>query len=278
MNERIDTFPLQAATAPAQARWSATLRLAIVLAAVLLATGLIGMVSGSLPFARAADAPSGNYLKYNGGDNGTFTESPVVYLIFYGNQWGGNGGDTQRAAEGFLKGLGTGGETWSRTLTQYCTGQPAGTRTCPDNAQHIPYPDGRVFGGTWFDDAAPATDTMDWEGIGHAAADHFNAGAALSRSIFVVLSPTPTAGGGNGWHTTLNGYNIINLPSNENNTVVLSHEYAEAMTDVNGGWTSPSNEEIADMCGPGGDLQLPTGSFPVTSLWSNSANACSMGS
>lgn len=47
------------------------------------------------------------------------------------------------------------------------------------------------------------------------------------------------------------------------------------MSDVNAGWTTPDHTaEIADLCGPDGNLNLPTGSFPVTSLWSNAANAC----
>jgi hypothetical protein len=50
---------------------------------------------------------------------------------------------------------------------------------------------------------------------------------------------------------------------------------AETLTDVNAGWTtSDHTAEIADLCGPDGNLNLPTGSFPVTSLWSNAASTC----
>lgn len=96
------------------------------------------------------------------------------------------------------------------------------------------------------------------------AAAHFGV-TDLARSIFVIFSPSGTSA----------GYNVINAPIQEDNTVVLSHEYAETMSDVNAGWTTPDHTaEIADLCGPDGNLNLPAGSFPVTSLWCNAANAC----
>lgn len=232
---------------------------------------LAGLALGSASLFSSAHAAD-NYLKYNGGAHGTFTQTPTVYLVFWGSQWGGNGGDVQAQAEGFLKGLGTNGDTWSTILTQYCSGIPAGSTSCPADAQHIPYPDGNVFGGTWFDDRAPAGETPDYAAEGAAAAEHFNADPATA--IFVILAPNTTAGGGNAWHSASTGYHIISLPSQLNNTIVLSHEYAEELADTDAGWTSPGNEEIADMCGPGGSVQFSTGSFAVTSLWSNAANGC----
>jgi serine protease len=221
-----------------------------------------------------------NYVQYNGGANGTFTESPKVYLVFYGSQWNGTGGATQSAAEGFFKGLGTGGETWSRTLTQYCSGVPKATTVCPATAPHIPYPTSTVYGGTWFDDSKPAPQTPDDDLISeaHAAAAHFGV-TDLARSIFVILSPAGTkAGGGTSWHTTAGEYNVVNAAYGWQDTNVLSHEYAETLTDVSGGWTSPDHaNEVGDLCGPDGDLTLTTGSFPVVSIWSNAANACVKG-
>ena len=64
-------------------------------------------------------------------------------------------------------------------------------------------------------------------------------------------------------------------------TIVAGHEYAEALTDPFPpfGWTDADGEENADKCawiasGPGAaaDVALPTGTFPVQSLWSNNAN------
>ena len=84
------------------------------------------------------------------------------------------------------------------------------------------------------------------------------------------------AGGGGSWHTTTNdGYNVVNAAFGEQNTIVTSHEYAETMTDVSGGWTTADkSSEIGDLCGPDGSLNLTTGSFPVTSLWSNKDSGC----
>jgi hypothetical protein len=95
--------------------------------------------------------------------------------------------------------------------------------------------------------------------------------------MFVIFSPAGTsAGGGYSWHTTTSdGYSVINATHGWQDTNVLSHEYAETMTDVNAGWTTADHTaEIGDLCGPAGDLTLSTGSFPIVSLWSNAAGAC----
>jgi serine protease len=63
-------------------------------------------------------------------------------------------------------------------------------------------------------------------------------------------------------------------------TMVAGHEYVEWLTDPFGtGWTDATGRENADGCawvdaGPGRpiDLTLSTGTFPVQSLWSNSAD------
>ena len=217
-------------------------------------------------------------VQYNGGGNGVITKSPLVYLVFYGSQWNGTGGATQAQNEGFFKGLGTGGERWSTILTQYCNAVPTGTQTCPANATHIPYPTGTVYGGTWFDSAKPAPPAPGDDLITEArsAASHFGV-SDLSRSIFIIFSPAGTsAGGGGSWHTTTSdGYNVVNAAFGEQNTIVTSHEYAETMTDVNAGWTTADKTaEIGDLCGPDGNLNLTTGSFPVTSLWSNKDSGC----
>ncbi len=220
-------------------------------------------------------------VQYNGGSNGVITQSPKVYLVFYGSQWGSSGGATQTQNEGFFKGLGTGGERWSNVLTQYCNAVPAGTQTCPPGAVHIPYPSSSVFGGTWIDTAqpAPAQPGDDLITEARAAAGHFGASGALARSIFIIFSPAGTsAGGGYSWHTTTSdGYNVINAAYGEQNTIVTSHEYAETMTDVNAGWTTADKtSEVADLCGPDGNLTLTTGSFPVTSIWSNQDSGCAI--
>jgi len=242
---------------------------------------LPGYGGGSSGGGNGTPCHASTCVQYNGGSNGVITQSPKVYLVFYGSQWGGCAGSTQTQNEGFFKGLGTGGERWSNVLTQYCNAVPAGTQTCPAGAAHIPYPSSTVFGGTWIDTSqpAPAAPGDDLITEARSAAVHFGASGALSRSIFILFSPAGTsAGGGYSWHTTTSdGYNVINAAYGEQNTIVTSHEYAETMTDLNAGWTTADKtSEVAERCGPDGNLNLTTGSFPVTSIWSNQDSGCAI--
>src|ERR1700732_3270506 len=91
--------------------------------------------------------PGLNTLSYGGGIDGIGVTSgtPRVYLVFYGSQWTG-GGDPNGAAtylQNLFRGIGTGGEMWSGTMTQYCDGPtvPAGATTCnPSSTPHVGYP------------------------------------------------------------------------------------------------------------------------------------------
>jgi hypothetical protein len=79
----------------------------------------------------------GGNLSYQGGMGGlgVVAGTPHVYLVFWGSQWGSQGTNSQGdltlsgdpmaiapALQRFMKGLGTGGETWSGVMTQYCQG------------------------------------------------------------------------------------------------------------------------------------------------------------
>ena len=64
-------------------------------------------------------------------------------------------------------------------------------------------------------------------------------------------------------------------------TIVEGHEYAETITDQFpvGGWISPSNEEVGDLCawkssgaGKTQDVTLSTGKFALQGIWANVAN------
>src|SRR6202045_1075817 len=104
-----------------------------------------------------------NTLSYGGGIDGIGVTSgtPRVYLVFYGSQWTG-GGDPNGAAtylQNLFRGIGTGGEMWSGTITQYCHGPtlPAGAHTWnPSNTPHVGYPGSGALAGGWFDTAAPS--------------------------------------------------------------------------------------------------------------------------
>ena len=100
---------------------------------------------------------SGKTLGYGGGVDGIGVTSgtPRVYIVFFGSQWGSSGSDNNgnlvfandpnNAApyvQNLMKGLGTGGELWSGTMTQYCDGSQvsSGATFCPSGAAHVGYP------------------------------------------------------------------------------------------------------------------------------------------
>jgi hypothetical protein len=156
---------------------------------------------------------SANDLNYGGGIDGigVTTGHEQVYLVFYGSQWGtestnGNGdvtlsGDPSGVApylQEFFKGLGTDGETWSGTATQYCDGVAAGAQSCPaSNTEHVAYPTGGALSGVWVDEstASPAAATGHQLGVEavNAAAHFGNTTQALNRDAqYVIISPHGT--------------------------------------------------------------------------------------
>ncbi len=160
-----------------------------------------------------AGLPGGlSNLRYGGGTNGVgvTTAPPKVYLVFWGSQWGTQGtnpngyatfsGDPQNTApilQGLLKGLGTGGESWSGVMTQYCQGVASGATSCPASAAHVGYPTGGALAGVWADTSAPAPGQATGNQIGAEAvkaAGHFgNTTPAANRNVqYVVVSPTGT--------------------------------------------------------------------------------------
>jgi serine protease len=158
--------------------------------------------------AGAAAQASSNNLRYGGGISGVgvTTGPPKVYLVFWGSQWGTQGsnsagnvtlsGDTKGMApyvESFLKGVGTGGETWSGVMTQYCQGVAVGSQTCPAGAAHVGYPTGGAFTNVWVDESAAAPSQATGHQIGVeavAAANHF--GDFSTNAQYVIVSPTGT--------------------------------------------------------------------------------------
>ena len=140
--------------------------------------GVMPTVAGAAQFraqaahdtATAAAATGPETLSYGGGIDGigVMDQHPKVYVIFYGSQWGtqskdANGNltfsnDPQKGAataQMLFKGVGTGGESWSGTMTQYCDGSlvKTGATSCPSGAAHVPYPTGGVFAGAWYDNS-----------------------------------------------------------------------------------------------------------------------------
>ena len=106
---------------------------------------------GAVPFhnhsklgaASQVAAASANNLTYGGSNTGAGVQTGAerVYLVLWGSQWGTQGangsgyatfsGDSAGVApdlQAFFTGLGTGGETWSGVMTQYCNGVATGHR------------------------------------------------------------------------------------------------------------------------------------------------------
>jgi len=164
-----------------------------------------------------AAATGPDTLSYLGGDPhaggaGVMDGNVKVYLVFYGNQWGNQSTDangnvifsgdpdgTAPVTQKFFKDIGTGGELWSADLTQWCDGPnvAAGATSCANNASFVPYQQGGILAGVWYDNAAasPAEATaLQLAQEADAAAKHFgNTTAASNRyAYYVILSPHGT--------------------------------------------------------------------------------------
>ena len=190
--------------------------------------------------ATVAAATGSNTLSFQGGVNGIGVTSgtPKVYLVFWGNQWGNAAtnaagyltlsGDPKNAApymQKWIKGLGTNGELWSGTMTQYCDGPlvARGATSCPPGAPRVGYPTGGALAGVWYDNSAPSPTNATGSQIAveaiKAAAYFGNTTPASNRyAQYIIMSPTgmhpdgfnTTAGGFCAWHdftgdTTLSG-------------------------------------------------------------------------
>jgi serine protease len=164
---------------------------------------------------KGAKPTASKTLSYGGGVDGigvTSGGAEKVYLVFYGSQWGTQGtdsggnltfsGDPKTGApvvQKLFKGLGTGGESWSGVMTQYCDGSlvPKGATSCPAGAAHVQYPTNGALAGVWYDPSVASPTNATAKQLGDEAvraAAHFgNTTAASNRDAqYVVLSPTGT--------------------------------------------------------------------------------------
>ena len=177
-------------------------------------------------------------LSFGGGIDGIGVASgtPKIYLVFWGSQWGSSSSDSsgnlsfsndpdQGAPylQKLFKGIGTGNELWSGTMTQYCDGSSvaSGATSCPSGAAHVGYPSGGALSGVWYDNSAAEPPAASGHQIGQEAvnaAAHFgNTSAASNRYVqYDILSATGLnpdnyrTGGFCAWHdyngdTTLSG-------------------------------------------------------------------------
>jgi len=237
-------------------------------------------------------------LIYQGGLSGAGVTSgtPKVYLVFWGKQWGTKkvvGGITRFSADtiggapyiqNLFKGLGTGSESWSGTMTQYCDGSsaPTGGTTCTSSANHVVYPTGGDLAGVWFSGAtAPAAATQNQLATkARAAALHFhNTTTASNRYAQYVILSAPGLNPDNyktngfcAWHSWTStiygnlaytnmpyimdvgascGAGSVNSPGAlDGYSIIAGHEYAETLTDQfpNLGWLDNNGYENGDIC------------------------------
>ena len=110
-----------------------------------------GLTAGGLTGAGVTVGQPKVYLVFMGNQK--------VCLVFMGNQWGTRSTSGGRqvftndpdaiapALQTLFGGLGTGGETWSRILTQYCDGAAIGATACVQGDTQILYPTGGGLSG-----------------------------------------------------------------------------------------------------------------------------------
>src|SRR5215469_15132288 len=222
-------------------------------------------------------APVSDTLAYGGGIDGVGVTSgmPRVYLVFYGSQWAQGGGGDPNNVSTFLQalftGIGTGGERWSGTATQYCDGptvQTGATHCDARSSPHVGYPKQGALAGVWFDNSAPAPASATPEQLAQEAvnaAAHFgNTTPGSNRYVqYFIVSPTGTHPDGFntsgegfcGWHfytqSPFGDIAYANMPYvsdagrscgvkfvNHGDqgvldafSIVAGHEYAETLTD-----------------------------------------------
>jgi hypothetical protein len=250
----------------------------------------------------AAGQAAASLLSFGGGVDGigVTTGTPKTVLVFWGTQWGTSStgtdgyvhftGDPQGMAprvQAMLSGLGTGGELWSGTMTQYCQGVATGATSCPAGASHVGFPSGGNLLAIYQTTSAAPSNASGAQ-IAQVAVSAAQALNLSTRNIqYVIVSPTGTHPDGFNaplqwcaWHdwngdwgvgspsqgdvafTNLPyltdvgascGSNFVNSGSGgtlDGVTIVEGHEYAETITDQNpaGGWTDASGAENGDKC------------------------------
>ncbi len=174
--------------------------------------------------------------------------------------------------QGFLAGLGTGHDRWSRILESYPL---------------VKYPH-HVYIGTWHDSHKfPATPTLDQF---NAEAGRAAAKFPLLHNLIVVILTAPQAvmqqiDNSCAFHSyaPTGPYIAVSYPMGgcPATGVEISHEWAETLTDPNPlvpAWAAVDGSEAADICesAPGGLVQLATGTYPVAAVWDRRTKECAV--
>jgi serine protease len=236
------------------------------------------MTNGDINSARGPGGPQKtNNLKYGGGPVQT---APKVYLVFWG-QWS-TGDPVAVRLQGFLSGLAGAQDNWSTSTTQYCSGAPNGSTTCPSSATFITHPGSSPLAGTWFDGSpvpAGASQSQLAAEARRAVSNFALSSQQVANAQIVVVTPSGAKPQGFGtsycaWHSYTSiagvgtiaytnlpyipdagaacGANFVNAGANgalDGVTIVEGHEYAETVTDpLINAWKDQQGAENADKC------------------------------
>ena len=267
----------------------------------------------SLPFAAdAANNTASPLYLHSSAPTGVIEVHPKVFLVFWGSQWSSDPAGVKPVLQAFFKGLYGADDTWGQLLDQYCEGLHVSTISCGSAGTHVVHPTQSPLAGVWFQNASPAPSSATTKQLTNkvvAAAKHFKdvAPASNLNAQYVIASAHGTTpglhpGGSTcAYHKPYNAGRLgilewTNLPylpdfplgacniqlphftPAQRYTILESHEYAESVTDVRGGWKNATGGEIGDKCEnrTAGDAleTLATGTFAVQAIWSNAIHGC----
>src|SRR5258708_21957823 len=126
----------------------------------------LSIAAASLPSGQAATAAAAVPLQYQKA-GARIESSPVVYLVFWGQQWQVGWSDVatgslsmykssqaQTYITDFFKYVGSTATAWNSSQQQYCSGVPVGTINCGSSGTHVASSP-VTFGGSWVDTTSP---------------------------------------------------------------------------------------------------------------------------
>ena len=173
------------------------------------ATSVMGHQSLRRAATAIATPGAPDQLVSQGGTPAIISGAPKVYLVLWGSQWGSISQDSQGlpvasadplGAANYLArlyaALGTGSETWSGVMTQYCTA-PQGATVCASSAPRVGYATSGALAGWWADSSAAvpsiATSSQVAQEAQSAALHFANTTTSLNADAqYVIVSPTGT--------------------------------------------------------------------------------------
>src|SRR5258708_22898483 len=126
----------------------------------------LSIAAASLPSGQAATAAAAVPLQYQKA-GARIESSPVVYLVFWGQQWQVGWSDVatgslsmyssaqaQTYITDFFKYVGSTATAWNSSQQQYCSGVPVGTINCGSSGTHVASSP-VTFGGSWVATTSP---------------------------------------------------------------------------------------------------------------------------